>query len=552
MSNASFSRKPLVAAVLTTLAVFSAGAMAGNEDQPVNKDVTLTVGTGDNTVSGTVQNEQTWDEAWAQKFNENFKNAEGKVTISTGNGSDKITISKGTDDKTSGKLTNKLSSLTLNVGLDVAEGGTFVNNGTLEANKAITVTGSLVNTGTLKIKDNLRINGGFDNAKGTIEVTGTDANNKANVTINGLNKTDDLEAAPASVVMGDITLKNATLTNNDKGYKLKTEADKKEGEDDKTPETRARVSYGNVTLKTGGKFVNAEGALDSGSKLTITKDAGTAKDAGTGAAEINGKSTWGTINAQKEKAITVGNNGTLSADYLEYGYDAGNTAKISDLVSVTGGGKFTVNKGLIVSSFANGGSFDLSKAENKYLAPGASLTFGKAQAFKQVDVDKDTNNGKIVANGDYHKGTVTLSGYKADWKVETATSKTGAEGNAETETQGSWDVPKFGSVTVYNNAELKIENNKIESTKADEFDGHGYTPSLSLGSLTLNSTSLKVTPSVKVKTLTGFVNTAVKAVNALPDSGAEHIDISKLGLNDWTKDNYATKLEELLGKMNEK
>lgn len=35
MSNATFSRKPLVAAVLTTLAVFSAGAMAGNEDQPV-------------------------------------------------------------------------------------------------------------------------------------------------------------------------------------------------------------------------------------------------------------------------------------------------------------------------------------------------------------------------------------------------------------------------------------------------------------------------------------------------------------------------------------
>lgn len=531
MSNATFSRKPLVAAVLTTLAVFSAGAMAGNEDQPVNKDVTLTVGTGDNTVSGTVQNEQTWDEAWAQKFNENFKNAEGKVTISTGNGSDKITISKGTDDKTSGKLTNKLSSLTLKVGLDVAEGGTFVNNGTLEANKAITVNGSLVNTGTLKIKDNLTINGGFDNAKGTIEVTGTDANNKANVTINGLNKTDDLEAAPASVVMGDITLKNATLTNKDKGYKLKTEADKKEGEDDKTPETRARVSYGEVTLKEGGNFVNAAGALDSGSKLTITKVAGTA--------QINGKSTWGTINAQKKKAVTIGDAGTLSADYLEYGYAAADGSKIGDLVNVTKDDQFTVNKGLTVSSFANGGSFDLSKDKNKYLASGASLIFGKAQAFEQ---DED---GKID-DGDYHKGTVTLSGYKADWKVENATSKTGTEGDAETEKNGSWDVTKFGSVTVYNNAQLTIENNKVA-----DFGDHGYTPSLSLGSLTLNSTSLKVTPSVKVATLTGFVDIAVKAVNALPDSGAEHIDISKLGLNDWTKDNYATKLEELLGKMNE-
>lgn len=366
------------------------------------------------------------------------------------------------------------------------------------------------------------MNGGFDNAKGKIEVTGTDTKNKANVTINGLNKTDDLEAAPASVVMGDITLKNATLTNKDQGYKLKTEADKKEGEDDKTPETRARVSYGNVTLKTGGKFVNAEGALDSGSKLTITKDAGT------DAAEINGKSTWGTINAQKEKAITVGNKGTLSADYLEYGYDAGNTAKISDLVSVTGGGKFTVNKGLIVSSFANDGSFDLSKDKNKYLASGASLIFGKAQAFEQGE------DGKID-NGDYHKGTVTLSGYAAEWK-EPAQST--AEGDADTDKKGSWDVTKFGSVTVYNNAQLTISGSKVNA-----FADHGYTPSLSLGSLTLNSTVLKVTPSFKVEKLRGFIETALDKVNAgVADDKKVTVDTSK-----WTKDDYAKNLEKFLG-----
>lgn len=510
MSNATFSRKPLVAAVLTTLAVFSAGAMAG-ETEEAKTNVELTIGTAENTtdktVAGTVQNEQTWDEAWAKKFDDKFTNASGTVTIGEGTDASHktITIGKGTDDKTAGKLTNNLSSLTLNVGLNVAEGGTFVNNGTLEANKAITVTGSLVNTGTLKINNNL--------------------------TINGLDKTTDLEAAPASVVMGDITLTNATLTNKDKGYKLKTEADKKEGEDDKT---RVRVTYGKVTLNEGGNFVNKEGALDSGSSLTITKDAGTA--------QINGTSTWGTINAQKNDAVTVGNKGTLSADYLEYGMAAKN-ATIGDLVKVTEGGKFTVNKGLIVSSFANGGSFDLSKAENKYLAPGASLTFGKAQAFKQIDDNKDTNNGKIVADGDYNKGTVTLSGYAAEWKKPAQST---AEGDADTDKKGSWDVTKFGSVTVYNNAQLEISGSKV-----NDFADHGYTPSLSLGSLTLNSTSLKVTPSVKVATLTGFVDIAVKAVNALPDSGAEHIDISKLGLNDWTKDNYATKLEELLGKMNE-
>lgn len=538
MSNATFSRKPLVAAVLTTLAVFSAGAMAG-ETEEAKTNVKLTIGTAestnDKTVAGTVQNEQTWDEAWAKKFDDKFTNASGTVTIGEGTDASHktITIGKGTDDKTAGKLTNKLSSLTLNVGLDVAEGGTFVNNGTIEASKAITVDGSLVNTGTLKTNADLTVNGGFDNAKGKIEVTGTDNKDKANVTINGLNKTDDLEAAPASVVMGDITLKNATLTNNDKGYKLKTEANKKEGEDDKT---RVRVTYGKVTLNEGGNFVNNEGALDSGSNLTIAADADKAV--------INGKSTWGTIKTQKKEAVTVGTTGTLSADYLEYGMDAVAGSKISDLVKVTEEGQkkgeFTVNKGLTVGSFANGGSFNLSKTENKYLASGASLIFGKAQAFEQGE------DGKID-DGDYHKGTVTLSGYKADWKVENATSKTGTEGDAETEQNGSWDVTKFGSVTVYNNAQLTISSNKVNG-----FDDHGYTPSLSLGSLTLNSTVLKVTPSVKVATLTGFVSTAVGAVNDLPDSGAEDIDITKLGLKDWTKDNYATKLEELLGKMNEK
>ena len=514
MSNATFSRKPLVAAVLTTLAVFSTGAMAADGEQEVNKDVTLTVGTGANTVPNTIKDEKTWDEDWAKTFNKDFTNASGKVTINDQN-SDKITISKDEANKTAGKLTNKLSSLTLNVGLNVAEGGTFVNNGTLEANKAITVTGSLVNTGTLKIKDNLTINGGFDNAKGKIEA-------QKNVEINALSTNENLEAAPASVVMGDITLTNATLTNNDKGYTLKTEADKK-------PETRARVSYGNVTLKTGGKFVNAESALDSGSSLTIASDAVNA--------EIKGKSTWGTIKAQKENAVTVGAAGTLSADHLVYDYDAGTSATIADLVSVTEGGTFTVNKGLTVGSFSQSGSFNLSKDKNQYLADGASLTFGKAQAFKQ---GKD---GKID-DGDYHKGTVTLSGYAAEWK-EPAQST--AEGDADTDKKGSWDVTKFGSVTVYNNAQLTISGSKVNA-----FADHGYTPSLSLGSLTLNSTVLKVTPSFKVEKLTDFVKTAVEAVNGLTDAGAEDIDIEKLGLNDWTKDNYATKLKELLGKMNEK
>ena len=375
--------------------------------------------------------------------------------------------------------------------------------------------------------------GGLDNAKGKIEVTGTDTNDKANVTINGLTNNTDLEAVPASVFMGDITLTHATLTNKDKGYKLKTEADKKEGEDDKKPETRVRVTYDDITLNEDGNFVNKEGALDSGSSLTITKDAGTA--------QINGTSTWGTINAQKNGAVTVGDKGTLSVDHLVYDHDAGTSATIADLVSVAKGGTFTVNKGFTVGSFAENGKFDLSQGKNQYLASGASLTFGKAQAFEQGE------DGKIVADGNYNQGGVTLSDYKAVWKKETATSKTGTEGNADTENQGSWDVTKFGAVTVYNNAQLTISDNKAKT--ADDLTKHGYSASLSLGSLTLNSTSLKVTPSVKVEKLEDFIETALTKVN---DGITDNDKKITLDTSKWTKDDYARNLENFLGTLNEK
>ena len=87
MSNATFSRKPLVAAVLTTLAVFSAGAMAGDNEEP-QTNVDLTVGSAESTknetVASTVQNEQTWNETWAKKFDDKFTNASGTVTIGEG------------------------------------------------------------------------------------------------------------------------------------------------------------------------------------------------------------------------------------------------------------------------------------------------------------------------------------------------------------------------------------------------------------------------------------------------------------------------------------
>ena len=121
----------------------------------------------------------------------------------------------------------------------------------------------------------------------------------------------------------------------------------------------------------------------------------------------------------------------------------------------------------------------------------------------------------------------------------------GVDFRTDTENQGSWDVTKFGSVTVYNNAELTISGNKAEN--ADDLTKHGYSASLSLGSLTLNSTSLKVTPSFKVEKLEGFIKTALDELN----KGVEPDKQIKLDTSKWTKDDYAKNLENFLGTLTE-
>ena len=493
MSNATrFARKPLVAAVLTTLAAFS--VQAADE---VNKNLELTVGTGtntvDKTVSATITDEQTWNESWAQKFDADFKNADDTVTINTG-ASNQITITK--TDSSSGKLTNSLSSLTLNVALDVADGGSFVN------------TGNITTTQTVTVK------GGFDNSKGTITA-------KNAVTINALDSASNLESAPAAVAMGNITLDGSTavLTNKDKGYTLKSE--EKDGEEG---DKHARVTFGDVTLKNGAVFKNESEAIDSGSSLTI--------EASAGQSTINGTSTWGTIKAQKTDAISV--SGTLSTDTFEIGTDIGTNTTIGSFV--TGDGKFTINKTLKAETFANGGSLNLSKDKTGALASGASLTLGKVQAFKY-------EGGKIVKDGDYNQGTVTISGYNADW-VPAASTAADADKD-ETEKEGSWSTTRFGDVTAYNNAKLTISNNKTTET---DIPDHGYAASLSIGSLTLANTALKVTPSAKVETLTDCIKTAIEAVNNMDGANGQKIE---LDTSKWTKDDYAKNLEKFLGTLTE-
>ena len=295
------------------------------------------------------------------------------------------------------------------------------------------------------------------------------------------------------------------------------------------------MTYDDITLNEDGNFVNKEGALDSGSSLTITKDAGTA--------QINGTSTWGTINAQKNGAVTVGDKGTLSVDHLVYDHDAGTSATIADLVSVAKGGTFTVNKGFTVGSFAENGKFDLSQGKNQYLASGASLTFGKAQAFEQGE------DGKIVADGNYNQGGVTPSPTttRPSGKKKPPLPRPAPKAMPTRKIRVLGMSPSSAPFRSTTTPSSRFSDNKAKT--ADDLTKHGYSASLSLGSLTLNSTSLKVTPSVKVEKLEDFIETALTKVN---DGITDNDKKITLDTSKWTKDDYARNLENFLGTLNEK
>lgn len=212
--STTFERKPFASALIAALALISSSSFA----ETTEADTTLSVQLGDaddanqKIIGQTVSSSVDWNKDWTKKYGKE----EAKTLQITGkNGSQAFNVVK------DGSLTNNLETVELtSVQMSVNEGA-FVNNGTLKLDKDSNLT--------------ITKPAGFDNRKGTIE-------SKGNVTIedSGL---AELEKAPESIYMGNITVSgpNVTLTNKDKGYTLKS--------DKKATTPSARVVFGNVTLK---------------------------------------------------------------------------------------------------------------------------------------------------------------------------------------------------------------------------------------------------------------------------------------------------------------
>lgn len=421
-------KTPIALAVLSAIALQASAA-----------DLTLTLG----------EKENTEDKIFAQKIDSGLTSIDKTfVKKFDPEGKANTLAIKGSDTSNTLLVTNKS---TLDNAFDTTLQGITLN-----------VEGaSLRNSGKLTIDDKSALNisnpVAFDNSKGSIVAMGA-------ITIKDSALTDTQPVAPQTIEMGNITLtgKSAVLTNNDQGYFVKDEANK-----------RHRVAYDTITLKDGAQFFQTEGARDQGKNLSID---------GKSKAKISGTSTWDTITmgGRTDAGVELGEKAELSTNTLTFVNIEGVDKTVDSFINGIKDKTLTVKDALNVYSFASDkDSFKLTgnaKNSSFNLKDNTKLTLGSA-----VGISQDSVKGTLAFNT-YHQGKVILEDFDAvytDAKPKVSIPE---------DDKGRWDYKHLGVTTIHQNASLAIQNNRTEA----DISKKGYHASLDFERLNFASTKLNV------------------------------------------------------------
>lgn len=541
--TSALSKTPLV------LAIASAFTLAAGCAQAADRVI------GSDEVPASIGSDTTWDVEWA---NEILGEDEDTVKVTPGD-DNKNNVVIGKDGSLSIKLSNKSGEeqklVFSGAGLQV-EGGalTIGSDVTIQDNGSLNFSGS----GDFAITKNgkLTLSGGehgfaIDNSADTsVSNAGTIVlKDKANFSITSAEEAANPEKQLDAMNFGDITVEGgSTLTNSNKGYTIDAgEAEgQAEGDAEAEKETLSRVTFGTVKVTgEGSRFVNAEGAIDSGKALELEQG---------GQADIKGTSNWSAVSidakAEGDKAssvVNVGAAGKLMVGSLSLSHVAPSTessASLADFVKARDGGEWQITDALVVSSFSGkAGTFTLSKvADGAHLADGVDVVLGKGISstdieFKAQSEGADATLGFKTDADVLNNGTMTISGFNAEWKVDESSDGEveGGEGSAKVDgeepAKGEWQYKRFGSLEVRDNMKLVLENNATTASESAE----GYHAAITADSLTLSGTTLKTAYTVLVEKITEKVKDVLEGKD-----GANDIDYS-----DWTADNLKDKIAEL-------
>lgn len=509
MEHTTFAKKTVVLAALGALSLMAATARADgtetpSDPQPTNIEVTVGSG-GVLGIASEIKNDETsvtWDNEWLEQkgvLGENgsfgglkVQGKDGSNTTITVTSDGSLTIdlpTKEAPDEEAAKVVTFDS-----VNLSVKDGGTFKNSSHLKFTggsfkvsvESADSVANFENTGEIYLQSS-----SMEVGSGSTPFTSSDEKLALNV--------------------GDVTIgSGAMLTNKDKGYQVTKEADgESRGEGAEPGEDQTLVHFGTVTVAEDGKFVNASGALSEGETLVLQAE---------NTAQIDGESVWETLR--------------ISAVNEE--------KSVSNYVTVKDGADFRVTEALVIDSFDEQGSFKLDgETDAEFFADGIDISAGSHVATDSLTQDSDGAGLDWKNSTGPAVGPLKITGYAATFTPADTTEGEDQEKTGDEDTNGSWTYKKFGDVTVVN-TKLEITRARPkEKDGTDPYDGHGYTPSLHMESLTLGGTSMKIAYDVDVEEQAEAIKKAVQAAwDEVKGESTETIE--------WTENNLLEQIESML------
>lgn len=300
----------------------------------------------------------------------------------------------------------------------------------------------------------------------------------------------DKKLALPTITMGDVVVTGdgATLTNANQGYVVKVkESAKEEGEEPTyKDDSRTLVSFDQLTLEKGGRFVNAEGARETGESLYVADSSSSA--------QIFGTSEWDTVTinldapaedgtedkpegekAAGDPAITVAEGARFSVtEGLTIRGNAGETEKsvFGDIVKVAEPAEESTESLVTIDgtlAFAHEGTLTLAPVAGVDIS-GVAIDLNRAFTDEELkDGSADGMSSMLVISGFNGKATEIPPETEDGEEGDTATRAAGDEGMDADKPTHTWSAARLGAIAVDGLSTVKVSTAKPEGTeKLDE------------------------------------------------------------------------------------
>lgn len=458
LNELSLKKTPLVAALGAALAVsIAAPVWAADPEKPA--DPTL--------IDGNDADVSVWE-------------AEKDAPSYEVSGKDGAPIDISDERSVTAKGTGTVSS-----SMTVSGTGSFTNQSrsdlTFEGGSTLTIDLSGSNTGEEDAKTGSFVNRG----KVTLR------EGKHSILGEAIEQTDpDKKLALPTITMGDVVVtgNSATLTNANQGYVVKVkESAKEEGEEPTyKDDSRTLVSFDQLTLEKGGRFVNAEGARETGESLYVADSSSSA--------QIFGTSEWDTVTinldapaeddtedkpegekAAGDPAITVAEGARFSVtEGLTIRGNAGETEKsvFGDIVKVAEPAEESTESLVTIDgtlAFAHEGTLTLAPVAGVDIS-GVAIDLNRAFTDEELkDGSADGMSSMLVISGFNGKATEIPPETEDGEEGDTATRAAGDEGTDADKPTHTWSAARLGAIAVDGLSTVKVSTAKPEGTeKLDE------------------------------------------------------------------------------------